>query len=292
MLCAGLALTLNACVVVPAPIESHYNRGVQLYDEQKYTDAIAEYQLALKDDPENYFAQYNLAVAYQDAGKPEAALEQYRNILAKGEDANSRINIAGILYARGDVDGAFKELETAADSNPHNPNPLGIWGDYLTRENKLKEAEEKFKAALQREPNHAWNWNRLGLLHARNANHDDAYAALLKSVELDPQEPAFLESLALEYERRDELMEAINLLEAASALQPDRKDMYIRLGDLYKKTQMYQEALTRYWTALSINDDEPQVHRSLLEIYQRLAENEKQQVEQIERQGTLAQKNP
>ncbi len=235
-------MTLNACVVVPAPIESHYNRGVQLYDEQKYTDAIAEYKLALQANPDDYFAQYNLAVVYQDAGKTEAALEQYQSILTKTEDANSRINIAGILYARGDIDAAFKELETAAANNPHNPNPLGVWGDYLTRENKLKEAEEKFKAALQREPKHAWNWNRLGLLHARNANHDDAYAALLKSVELNPRNQRFLNLWALEYERRDELMEAVNLLEAASALKPDRKDLYIRLGDLYKKAQLYQES--------------------------------------------------
>jgi|GEM_PF-517341 len=285
-------LFASACITVPAPIESHYNRGVDLYDQKKYADAIEEYKLALRDDPNNHFAKFNLAVAYQDINEDEPALHLYREILTKTEDTNSRINIASILYKIGDKAGAYKELETAARRNPDNPNPLSVWGDYLQRENQPDSALKKYEAAVKIDPKHAPTWRRMGSIFSNRKNYESAFNAFYQAAVLDPEEPAYLEALAKEYERRGALMEAVNLLEQASVLSPDRADYYFRLGHLYRKEKIYTKALERYWSGLSISEAGPQVHRSLFDIYKKLAIEEKRKLDRLENQGSLAKKIP
>jgi superkiller protein 3 len=282
----------SACVTVPAPIESHYNRGVDLYDQKKYADAIEEYKLALRENPDNLFARFNLAVVYQDLKEDDSALRLYREILAKTEDTNSRINISSILYKMGDKAEAFKELEQAANHNRDNPNPLSVWGSYLQQENQLDQALEKYKAAVKIDPKHAPTWHRMGNVYALKKEYDSAFEAYSKAVMLDPEEPAYLEALAGEYERRGAFMESANLLEQASVQSPDRADFYFKLGYLYQQERLYPQALNRYWSGLMIRDDDPSVHRNLLDIYLKLADEEKYKLEKIENQGSLAKNIP
>ena len=86
-------------------------------------------------------------------------------------------------------------------------------------------------------------------------------------------------------------VEAVNSMERISVLEPDRFDIYVRLGDIYKKKKMFHEALTRYWSALSIKSDDRYVHRSMLEIYKALTALEIEKLKKLEGQSSFAQ-NP
>ena len=57
----------------------------------------------------------------------------------------------------------------------------------------------------------------------------------------------------------------------------DRLEIYVKLGDLYKKKTMFREALSCYWSALALKNDDPYIHRSVLEIYKILSEHEQEQ---------------
>ena len=289
LILVGLAWT--GCVNYPAPTESHFNRGVELYDQGKLAEAIDEYKLALRKNPGDPFALYNLAVVYQDQGKHEEAIALYRKILANTEDTNSRINLAAIYYDRGDHDLAFKELALAAEKNRDSAEPLSVWGEYLEREEKLKEAEIKYVKALAIDDQHALTHHRLGRLYCKQEKSGACLEKLATAVELMPKTPAYLEALAAQNDKQGNFNEAINLLERVSVLQPDRADVYVWLGNLYKSENRYQYALRRYWSALAIKDDNPNVHRSLAEIYGWLSELELQKLEKLEDQSSLA-KNP
>lgn len=84
------------CTNVPAPIDSHFNRGVEHYGNKELARAIEEYKLALRKNPKDTFALYNLAVVYQDQGKNDQAVEIYKTLsdleiekLKKTEGQNS-----------------------------------------------------------------------------------------------------------------------------------------------------------------------------------------------------------
>lgn len=278
------------CVNYPAPTESHYNKGVELYDQGKRAEAIEQYKLALRKNSGNAFAMYNLAVVYQDQGKFEEAIRLYQKILANTEDTNSRINLAAIYYDRGDRDLAFKELQTAADNNRDSAEPLSIRGEYLEREGALIKATGKYVQALAIDDQHALTYFRLGRVYCKQNKHDSCREKLEKAVDLEPKTPIYLEALAAQYEEKGNLAEAIHLLERTSVLEPDRADIFARLGDLYKSEKLYQNALKRYWSAIAIKDDNPDIHRSLAEIYGWLGEREFQQLKRLDDQNSLAKK--
>lgn len=277
------------CVVVPAPLESHYNQGVENYDQGNYAQSIEHYKLALSRNPDDRFAKYNLAVVYQDQGKFDRALELYQGILKQEENTNSRINLAAIHSARGDNARAIEELKTAARNNPDSAHPLSILGEYLVRENRLEEADQAYREALRIDDRHALTHHRLGQLEIRRGHKESGLDHLRAAVDLDPEQPVFLETLGEEQARAGNLTEAIHSYERASVLEPDREDLLVRLGDLYHKKKLYREAVTRYWEALSIRDENPHVHRKLAEIFEHLSRAAREKLEVIQQQGSLAQ---
>ena len=287
---AGILVTslLLGCANVPAPIESHFNKGVDHYDSQQYAKAIEEYKLALRKNPEETFSMYNLALVYQDQGKTNQAEDLYKDVLKITEDTFSRINLAGIYYNNGNPEEAFKQLETATNRNPDSAHPLSVLGEFKEREGKLAEAEQKYLKALSIDNKHALTHYRLGRLHLKREKFATGIEHLKQSIELEKENPAYLETLGEEYERAGDYLEAINYFERVSVLQPNRLEVYVKLGDLYKKKKMFREALSRYWTALSLKNDDPYVHRSVLDIYKILSDQEIEQLKTLEGQSSFA----
>ncbi len=285
------ALFFFGCANVPAPIENHFNKGVEHYDSQEYAKAVEEYKLALRGNPDNSFAMYNLAVVYQDQGKTDQAEKLYHDILKITEDTFSRINLAGIHYDKGNSDEAFKQLEIATNKNPDSAHPLSILGEFKEREGKLAEAEQKYLKALSIDNRHAPTHYRLGRLHLKRGKFAQGIEHLKQSIDLEMENPVYLETLGAEYERSGDYLEAVNYFERVSVLQPNRLEIYVKLGDLYKKEKMFQEALSRYWSALALKDDDPYVHRSVLDIYKILSDQESQELKTLGGQSSFA-RNP
>ncbi len=284
-----LAFGSTACIVIPPPVESNFNRGVEAYDEGKVADAIRFYKLALAKDPSNHFARYNLAVAYQDQEKYEQAAEQYRLVLKEREDTNSRINLATILYAKGKTDEAMTQLRQAAEKNKDDPNPLSVLGHYLEESGKHAEAMEAYRSALAIDEEHAESHFRKGRLEITMGRHNVAEDSLIKAVELDDEKSAYLELLAEHYLKLENPLSAIDMLERVSVLESDRVEVFIKLGDLYKDLGYHRQAADRYWQALGIEPDNAYVHRMLKDMFEHLAEEERKKLDEIDKSRAVAQ---
>jgi len=78
-------------------------------------------------------------------------------------------------------------------------------------------------------------------------------------------------------------------MERISVLEPDWFEVHMRLGYIYKKKKMCQEALTRYWSALANKSDEVYIRRSVLEIQKTLSEVKIEKLKKLEGQRSFAQ---
>lgn len=282
LLCVAMLLA-QGCVVIPAPVKSHYNRGVELYDEGKTAEAIRHYKLALRAHPENYFAAYNLAVAYQDQGKDEEALALYSQILRRSDDAASRINMAAIHYKRGNGEEAFQELEKAAAADRDSPVPHSILGEYLEREERWAEAEKQYAAALRIDEKDGITHYRMGRLLLKRGSDEAGITHLEKALSHEPAHPASIEALAGAYEKQGDTVQAITLYERLSVIEPDRADIYFRLGELYSRRQSDELAVTRYWSAAAIDANYPLLHERLRDLFQRLMNKAEERMKAVER---------
>ena len=84
---ASLALLLSSVSILStAPTraglaESEYARGVACYRQKQYSEALGHLQSALKTASSKADIRYYIALCYQDSGRHEQALEEYRYIL-------------------------------------------------------------------------------------------------------------------------------------------------------------------------------------------------------------------
>lgn len=286
-----MATLFFGCTNMPASIDSHFNKGVDHYDNRELAKAIEEYKLALRKNPQNTFAMYNLAVVYQDQGKTDQAEKLYLDVLKNTEDTFSRINLAGIHYEKGNQDEAFRQLAIAADKNPDSAHPLSVLGEYKEREGKLAEAEQIYLKALSIDNRHALSHYRLGRLHLKREKSSQGLEHLNQAIDLDAENSTYLQALGAEHERLGKHLLAASFFERISVLEPNRVEIFVKLGDLYKKKGMYKESLSRYWSALTLKNNDSYIHRSVLEIYKILSKQEIEKLKTLEGQSSIA-RNP
>ena len=159
---AILLVLLTACGTY-SPLDSHYNRGVEFYDQGKLADAIREYELALEDNPENYRARYNLAVSLHaldpdkiglsDLGKKEDAAAEYLKVLKLDpENARARVSLASIRADEGKDAESLKLLEEAAQADRRSSFPQESLGAYYERKGDLDRALQAYRAGAEIEP--------------------------------------------------------------------------------------------------------------------------------------------
>ena len=94
----GIGIGLSAC----ARRATLYDQGVELQDKGEFPAALEQYKEVLARDPEHLRARFNLAVIYHDQGNYRAAKEQYERLLQRyPTHARSLVNLADIATAEG-----------------------------------------------------------------------------------------------------------------------------------------------------------------------------------------------
>jgi tetratricopeptide (TPR) repeat protein len=85
-------------------------------------DAIAEYQQTLVLDPSKYQSRLMLGAALLEMGEPNAAIEQFLQVLAEQpENAEVRMYLGHAFYVNKDFPSAINELKHALSIKPDFP---------------------------------------------------------------------------------------------------------------------------------------------------------------------------
>jgi tetratricopeptide (TPR) repeat protein len=92
--------------------EEEYDRGVDLFAEGKYDDAIAAYDAALALDPGFVDALHGLAMAHAEKGDLEAAIAAAKRITEAAADDPLGFTSLSMLYQRA---GKIAEAEAAGN---------------------------------------------------------------------------------------------------------------------------------------------------------------------------------
>ncbi len=95
-----------------ASAEDLYDRGVDLFSEGKYDEAISAYSEALATDPGFVDALHGLAMAQAQKGDLGAAIETAKRVTTTSPDDPMGYTTLSILYQR---NGQVPEAEAAAN---------------------------------------------------------------------------------------------------------------------------------------------------------------------------------
>ncbi|WP_425361237.1 tetratricopeptide repeat protein [Candidatus Tisiphia endosymbiont of Ceraclea dissimilis] len=163
----GLVLiTLSGCAnrnkIVTNSLDGcvHSEKGYNLAEEGKLEEAIKEYDLAIKYQPENSVNYYNKAIALAGLNKWQEAIKEYDLAIKYQPNNADAYNNKGIVLEKlGKWQEAIKECDLAIKYNPDNAKLNAILycakGSILLLSHKLLEAITEFDKAIKYDPNYA-----------------------------------------------------------------------------------------------------------------------------------------
>jgi hypothetical protein len=164
-------------------------------------------------------------------GSPERLVE----MAASGAVYNPRpvLNFTGILIQHGRCDLASAFLQRAESNLPNNYHVNAAWGRTLACLGRFDEALRRLQIAARIHPcSQVYEWT--GLVYGQMGLIDEAGRFLQKAVESDPKSETAHASLALWYEKTNNVQAAEH--EYRTAVDLDHNDVFARFGFIRVRT--------------------------------------------------------
>lgn len=172
----------------PDAFAAHHALGEFYLHAAKVAAAIPHLERARAIDPAHYANGYDLALAYLQTGRVDAAREQVRRMLAPKE-TGELLNLLGDVEARaGDFAAAAVGYQRAAHLQPTEEH-LFDWGDNLLRLRAYADAADVFTASIRRHPASTRLHIGLGIAHYSGGRHEDAVTSFGRAADLAPADP-------------------------------------------------------------------------------------------------------
>jgi tetratricopeptide (TPR) repeat protein len=159
---------------------------------------------------------------------------------------------------------ALAAIDAATTANPQDVDLKFQRASLLERANRFGEAEQGFRSVIANDPLHAPALNYLGYMLAdRGERLDEAVTLIKRALEVDPDNPSYLDSLGWAYFKQDRidladppLAQAAEQLKTSSVVQD-------HLGDLRLRQKRYGDAVEA-WTRALAGDGES-INRATIE---------------------------
>lgn len=199
------------------------SQGLALQQLRRYDEAIASFAEAVELAPEEPVRHVLLIQGY-------SAANQHKEALAAAEKARARF--------------------------PRDTTVLYQLGAALDKAGRDAESEKMFRDVIARDPLDAGALNYLGyMLAERGRSLDEAASLIQRALEIEPDNPSFLDSLGWAYFQQGKLDLADAPLTAAAQKLPGNSVIQDHLGDLRLKQGRHADAIAAWQKALAGDGD-------------------------------------
>jgi len=142
------ALELN-----PSLASAHYNLGLVFKSQGRYKEAFPHFLRAVEVRPGYALALNAAGTLLAEAGQTGPAIDYLRRaVAADPESFDAQFNLGIFLMKEGGQEEALPHLEKAASLAPGNPVAWSAWGSALLLLERKEEAAERFRQALDLDP--------------------------------------------------------------------------------------------------------------------------------------------
>ena len=246
---------------------AHLNLGRIAEERNDPQGALIQYALV---EPGNDYlpAQLRQADILINHGRGAEASQK----LAAARDAQPDYAIqlylieAETLSANNQTDRAWAVLQQAVKQYPDDLNLLYSRAMLAEKRNDLPQMEADLRAIIQREPDNAMALNALGYTLAdRTTRYTEAKTYIQQAYDLNPEDPAVLDSLGWVNFRLGNLPEAERLLRQALERFPDQ-EVAAHLGEVLWVSGQQREAKKLWGQFLKDNPDSPILRKTVLRL--------------------------
>ena len=206
------------------------NKGVILARDGQFEEAAKCFEKALKLDPTNKKAIYNLGLAFAKQGQLEKAKKYFENAIDLDPEFKEAWNNKGVtLFEQDQFEEAIKCTKKALEIDPTFEDAWNNLGLIFAEQGQLEKAKKYFENALEINPTFEDAWNNLGVVFAEQNQTEDAIKCLEKAIELDPTLVTAWYNLGDEYLKINRYNLSINSYKRAIQLDPESDYAYDKL---------------------------------------------------------------
>ncbi len=206
----------------------------------------------------------DLGSAYRAHGKPEAALECFREALRLQPDfADAHNQMGATLHAQGRFDEAIRHYRKVLAHRPDYVEGYNNLGLAFQAQGKLEEAAEEYRQAIRRNPDFADAHSNLGSVLRDRGRLEEATAHYSKAAQLSPDVADICNNLGTVFLMQGKLEAAGEQYERALVLNPDYSEAHNNLGLVYQSRGDLDAAVACYRKAIALNADFVDAHNNL-----------------------------
>jgi len=224
------------------PLNDLLDEAQAALDKNDYNAAIPPLQKFIAEKPDVAFAHFQLGYAYTALKQPDKARAEYEKCVAiDPKMSEAQLNL-GILLLEEDPRAAVTPLRKAVELLPSQSRPRYLLGLAQERSADSKGASESFEGASRLDPKDAASLTGLGRIYVKENRPADAEGKFRAALEVEPQSPEALQGLAfcLDAQKKPAAVEAYR---DYLAVHPQDSAAHDRLIHLLVEQQQYDAAL-------------------------------------------------
>ena len=277
-------------------LQTRIQIGLIYLEQGLYSDAAAEFETALREDPGDGSAAYFLASALMELGDVARA----KGLLEKVDSTEDIYVNAQLLLATTAeaetvterLEKGLKIIEKAVKKRPDSVRLQITRAIYYEELNKLEESRRIVLEIVKKFPEDSDVYFRLGVVEDRLGNQEASIEAMKKAVELNPQNAEAMNYLAYTWAvRQENLREALALVEKADSISPERGHIIDTLGWVHYHLGNTATALTFLERAVVMTQGDPVVYYHLGDVLLALGRS-KDALEQYKKAAEANEKSP
>jgi len=167
-----------------------YAQGLKLSSQGRHAEAIAQFEAALAQTPDDTKVLFALGNTACQLGLAGPAEQFFRRVLAlEPARLEAIVNLANLLRAAGQQEAAIALLDPALAREPQSPELLLTLGSCWREKGDFRTASSHYQAALAARPNYAPALANLADMRADAGDRSEARTLYDSAIKADPKNP-------------------------------------------------------------------------------------------------------
>ena len=201
--------------------------------KENYDKAIRILETEASQNDEKYKSFYSIASIYELMGEKENAGKYFQK--------------------------AIDDLKAEIEKSPDNVKLIITIADFFQKIDNLDEAEKYYQIAITKDTKDPTALNNLGYMWIeKGIKLDKALDYVKKALEIEPDNPAYLDSLGWGLFKKKKYDEALIHLKKAVEAGAEDAVIFDHLGDTFYKLKKYEDAIINWEKALKLEPENPE----------------------------------
>lgn len=222
----------------PDLLSAHAERLIMQGRKAEAEEALTR---AVDRSPFHGRARRLLGQLLQEEGRPQDAIEVYKEMLRIQPDDSETHLAIGTILLDSDPSGALPYLEEASRLAPSRARFLTTLGVAYLKTGRLSEAESTFRRAMVLSPDDPSVRNNLGIILVQSKRLEEAVSELTALLQDNPDYAAARNNLAIALAESGDLARAEREVRRAIAEEPDYLDAHLTLAAILDRAGRLDE---------------------------------------------------